>query len=256
LKVISLGLGTQSTTVYLLSSVGKIERADHAVFADPGAEHPKTYEMLEWLVAWKFFNKGIPIHVEKKSLYDDLMNRQNSTGQRFASIPAFSDNGGMIRRQCTKEYKIDSVIKKIRELHGLKPRQRMPMTESWIGISTDEASRMKDSILPRIINRYPLVELGWNRSDCRHWLKDNNFPLPVKSSCIFCPYQADSRWKELQKSEVWEKAVGVDRAIRNSSKRGIKEPIYLHRSRMPIENIEFGLQEDMFDDECEGYCGL
>ncbi len=256
MRVISLGLGTQSTVLYLLSSLGCIERADHAVFADPGAEAPRTYELLDWLLNWQKTNNGIPIHVVKKSLLDDLLNSQNSTGQRFASIPAFTANGGMVRRQCTKEYKIDSVVKKIRELYGLKPRKRMPMTEVWIGISTEEASRMKDSILPRITNRYPLVELGWNRSDCRHWLKENGFPLPVKSSCFFCPYQADTRWKELQKSDIWDKAIEVDRAIRNSSKRGIKEPIYLHRSRLPIEEIEFGLQGDIFEDECEGYCGI
>ena len=40
LKVISLGVGIQSTAVYLMSSIGyKIPRADVAIFADPGAEH-------------------------------------------------------------------------------------------------------------------------------------------------------------------------------------------------------------------------
>ena len=43
MKIISLGLGIQSTAMYIMSSLGKIERADYAVFADPGAELPDTY---------------------------------------------------------------------------------------------------------------------------------------------------------------------------------------------------------------------
>ena len=34
MKVISLGLGVQSTAVYMMSSLGRLPRADHAVFAD------------------------------------------------------------------------------------------------------------------------------------------------------------------------------------------------------------------------------
>ena len=84
MKVISLGLGVQSTAMYLMSSLNRIERVDHAIFADPGAELPRTYEILEYLQDWAKYNDGIPIHSVKKSLYDDLLNQQNSTGQRFA----------------------------------------------------------------------------------------------------------------------------------------------------------------------------
>ena len=49
----------------------------------------------------------------------------------------------MIQRQCTGQYKIQPVVKKVRELHGLKPRQRMPKTEMWLGITLDEIQRMK-----------------------------------------------------------------------------------------------------------------
>ena len=165
MKVISLGLGVQSTAVYLMSSLGYLERADHAIFADPGAELPDTYETLALLKDWAKYNNGIPIHVVSKSLYADLLKQKNSTGQRFAPIPAFTANGGMIRRQCTKEYKIEPVIKKTRELHGLRPRQRMPMTEMWLGISLDEIQRAKTSMLPRVQYYYPLIEEILTRGD-------------------------------------------------------------------------------------------
>lgn len=49
MRIISLGLGVQSTALYFLSSMGIIERADHAIFADPGAESQQTYDYLEFL---------------------------------------------------------------------------------------------------------------------------------------------------------------------------------------------------------------
>jgi len=262
MKIISLGLGVQSTTMYLMSSLGELDRADHAVFADPGAEHPETYELLDYVLNWQQENDGIPITFEKKSLYADLLNGTNSTGQRFASIPAFTNSeqgGGMLRRQCTKEYKVDVVVKIVRNLYGLKPRKRMPMTEFWLGITMDELMRMKDSPMPRVKYIYPLIDKRLRRSDCLKWLETYHFPIPVKSSCIFCPYQADKQWKRLKENhpESFEDTVAIDRAIRDASKKGVKELIYLHRSLKPLDEVDFGSQLDLFDESCDGgYCGL
>ena len=48
----------------------------------------------------------------------------------------------MGRRQCTEHYKVRPIRRKIRELLGLRKRQRIPSgatIELWLGISTDEA---------------------------------------------------------------------------------------------------------------------
>ncbi len=257
MKIISLGLGLQSSTMYLMSCLGELPRADYAIFADPGAEHPKTYEYLKWLLNWQKENDDIPIFVEKKSLYDDLLKQQNSLGVRIASLPTFTENGtGILRRQCTNEYKIEVVMKRVKNLHQLKRYARMKPTEIWIGITVDEASRMKDSPKFNITNKYPLIDLMMNRSDCRKWLESKDFPVPVKSSCVFCPYSSNGSWKRMkQDSEVWDKVVKVDNSIRSSGK--LKEKTFLHRSCKPIDEVYLQEdQEDLFDNECEGYCGL
>ena len=265
MKILSLGLGIQSTAVYLMSSLGYLERVDHAVFADPDAELSDTYKLLEYILEWQKLNNGIPIHVVKKSLYDDLLAQQNSQGKRFAPIPAFTKDKealkdsatGMLRRQCTGEYKIQPVMKKIRELHGLKPRKRMPMTQVWLGISLDEIQRCKTSMLPRVEYYYPLVEERMTRGDCMRFLEERGFNNVPKSACVFCPYHSDRNWKDLQYNhpEEFKKAVKVDEAIRDSSARGLDEPIYLHRSCKPLKDIEFADQQEMFMCE-EGFCGL
>jgi hypothetical protein len=258
MKIISLGLGVQSTAMYFLSSVNMIERADYAVFADPGAELPRTYEILEMLQDWAKYNNGIPIHVtNERNLLQDIMKAQNSRGVRWASIPAFTESGGMIMRQCTGEYKIQPVIKKVRELHGLKPRQRMPKTEMWLGITLDEIQRMKISQLPRINYIYPLIEQRMSRSDCMKTFKRFNFPIPPKSSCVFCPYHSDKNWKEIKEKlpEEWEKCVEIDNTIRDATKKGLNDKLYLHRSLTPLEKVQFADQQELFMCE-EGFCGL
>jgi hypothetical protein len=47
----------------------------------------------------------------------------------------------------------------------------------------------------------------------------------------------------------------VDKAIRDSSKRGSKDKMYLHRSLIPLKRIEFADQQELFMCE-EGFCGL
>tara|TARA_R110000823_G_scaffold117707_1_gene241301 strand:- start:310 stop:1086 length:777 start_codon:yes stop_codon:yes gene_type:complete len=258
MKIISLGLGIQSTAMYIMSSLGQIDRADHAIFADPGAELPDTYKLWDYLNIWKERNNGIPLVKKRKSLYDDLIKSQNSRGKRFASIPAFTESQGMVRRQCTGEYKINVVVQEVRRLHGLKKGQRMKPTEMFLGISLDEIQRMKESQLYNIDYKYPLIEQRITRSDCVRFLEEHGFHNVKKSSCTFCPFHNNRNWKEIKRDypDEWEKVIKVDRAIRDSSNRGSDDKLYLHRTLVPIE--EAYLQEDqeeLFMCE-EGYCGI
>ena len=262
LKVISLGMGVQSTAVYLMSSMGyKLKRADYAVFADPQAEHYKTYDMLKWLLKWKKENNGIPIIVNKDyNILKDILNSRNSLGAKWITIPAFGEKGGMIMRQCTGEYKIRPVQRSVRRLHKLKPRQRMKPTEMWLGISTDEIERMKDSRMYNIKYFYPLIYHGISRTDCVNFFKENNFPVPIKSSCVFCPYHSNSFWKDVQKENgaAWKTSVKVDKTIRNQSQKGEEDKLYIHNSCKPLEEIDFDdKQLPLFEGfDCEGHCGL
>ena len=262
MKIISLGLGVQSTAMYFMSNLGDIPRADYAIFADPGAEKQETYEMLDYCKVWAYKNKGIPILVnDEKNLYEDIKNGTNSKGKRLASIPAFSEHGGILRRQCTAEYKIFPVIKSVRALHNLKPRQRMKPTEMWLGISMDEMQRMKESQFYNVEYKYPLIDKRLKRVDCLRYLKDKGFPKPIRSACVFCPYHSNKEWIEIKKDrKAWNIAVEVDKSIRDLSSKGMNDKMYVHRYRKPLDEIEFDDgQIDMFegfDLECDGVCGL
>jgi len=37
----------------------------------------------------------------------------------------------------------------------------------------------------------------------------------------------------------------------------MSEPVYLHQSLQPLEEVDFNEDQiDLFDNECEGHCGL
>ena len=135
----------------------------------------------------------------------------------------------------------------------------MKPTEMWLGISTDEIQRMKWSRMYNIEYFYPLIYHNISRNDCVKFFKDNNFPVPVKSSCVFCPFHSDKFWLDIKKEngDAWKDSVRADRAIRDSSARGVKDKLYLHRSLKPLEEVDLNEDQlDLFEEECEGYCGL
>jgi hypothetical protein len=277
LKIISLGMGVQSTALYYMSSMGDIERCDYAIFVDTGREKKKTLDYLEnILLPWQHENNGIPvIVVRKKNLYTDLLNSVNSTGQRFSSIPAFTKNTdgttGMLRRQCTNEYKIEQVDRAIHDLYGLPAgKGKKPQTLVFKGISLDEIERLsipdtlwKIHVYPfvgyrvskKTTDKYPSKKM--TRLDIENWYISKGLPIPPKSACVFCPYQSDASYADMKENEPddFEAAVKVDYAIRNSTKKGIKNQVFLHDTLKPLDQIEFKKgSPDLWHGECSGGC--
>lgn len=268
LRVLSLGAGVQSSTLALMIAAGELEPIDCAVFADTQSEPAAVYRHLDWLEARLPF----PVHrVTAGSLRDQIMAATRGEQRMDARPPFFLSDGGMLNRQCTQDFKLIPIVRKVRELIGLKPRQRapkVPVVEQWIGISLDEAIRMKPSRLPYVVHRWPLIEQRMTRSDCLAWLKERAYPQPPKSACTFCPYHDDALWRDMRANDPdsWTDAVAVDRAIRNGvvnrhGKRLSPAQWYLHRSRKPLDEVDFRTAEEagqfrLFGNECEGMCGV
>jgi hypothetical protein len=276
--ILNLGAGIQSTAVYLLSMEGKLPKFDAAIFADTKAEPEAVYAHLKWLQ----LQKGAPIFIRSKgSLAAHLQKGINSTGGRFASIPAFTSpvegetkNLGRVRRQCTKEYKIEVIDRCIRrEILGLKPRQRIPKDVriiQYYGISWDErgrATRIYERSLEHkwLTVNFPLIETmkpPMTRWNCESYLEPRVPHQVVKSACVFCPFRQDDEWRKLKKNpKDWNRAVQVDEALRipgNVVNRKLDQKLYLHPSALPLVQIDFtDKQENLgFQNECDGVCGV
>lgn len=134
----------------------------------------------------------------------------------------------------------------------------------WIGISRDEAHRMKPSRVDYIENYWPLVNKGMSRNSCLEWMEKNKFPTPPRSACVFCPFHHDSEWKRLKEiePEEWSKAVEFEISLQAAAKTQevlIGTP-FLHQSCKPLSEVDFiepkETQGLLFGNECEGMCGV
>lgn len=273
LTSISIGWGVQSTTMALMAAYGEITpMPDCAIFADTGAEPAYVYETIERYKELLPF----PLHVVQKDegltaaiLKSSTPNENGDFTGRFAGAPFYttsdSDIGmGMLRRQCTREFKIDPITQKVRQLVGLKFRERAPKGEilasQWIGISWDEKQRMKMPKEKWLEHRWPLIELGMTRGHCLQWMKDHNLPLPNKSACSYCPYRSNAEWRDMKENhpEAFADAVVMDEAIRNGV-RGTTQQLYVHRSLTPLATADLtdaSSKQISFLDECDGMCGV
>ncbi len=270
LRALSLGAGVQSTTLALMAAHGAVGlMPDCAIFADTGWEPKAAYEHLDWLISPNALPFPVFI-VGPANMRDNLI--AAGRGKRWASITAFARSVdrrgnvsiGMIRRQCTGDYKIEPIRRKVRELVELT-RKRSPtfaVVEQWIGISFDEVVRMKPSREAWQRNRWPLIEERITRRDCLALLRERGYPDPLKSACIGCPFHDNSRWRAMRDhdEEAWRDAIDVDRAIRTGI-RGIRGEVCLHRSGVPLEGANLSTladhgQLDLWPNECEGMCGV
>ena len=247
---------------------------DYAVFADTGWEPQSVYDNIEWLESQVSF----PIHKVSngRNLLEDVTNGVNAQGHSWLTLPVYladrqGNAAGINWRQCTKNYKLDPIRRTVQDLLGVKPRQGLsPETnvEMWLGITTDEAMRVKPSRNWWIRHRYPLIDdLPMTREQCAEWFAERypNRRLS-RSACIGCPFRSSASWLEVMESEPeqFAEAVRLDQMIRSpehNAGRMFRKLAYLHHRRIPLEDavcldLDDKRESNQFINECEGHCGL
>lgn len=270
---LSLGVGVQSSTLALMAALGEIgPMPDAAIFSDTQDEPASVYRYLEWLEKQLPF----PVHRITKGRLSDvattLRTHRNGRDKWVASaIPMFFVNkAGKVEklpRQCTRDFKVRPIIKKCRQLAGIKRGERSVRVIQWIGISLDEVTRMRTSRDPWIQNRYPLVDLEMTRHDCLRWLDARGFPRPSRSACIYCPYKLNAEWRRMKEEEPeeFQRAVGVERRVQTVKAETTdrrKVVPFFHRSCVPLDQADLSTDDERgqgilagFNGECEGMCG-
>lgn len=246
IELISLGAGVQSSTMALMAAGGEIEPMPAgAIFADTGYEPRAVYEWLDWL------EKQLPFPVYRVAAYE---NRRGIFRQGQTQIPTHIE-GGFGKRQCTSNWKIVPLQRKIREIAGLTGRRvEDGAVTSWIGISLDEVHRMKPNREKWVTNRWPLIEKRISRHDCLRWMEAKRYPRPPRSACVFCPYKSDAEWLETREDA---EAMRIVRDVESILPKGE----YLHRDHLPIDEVDLSTDYDrgqlsLFGNECEGMCGV
>lgn len=267
MKILNLGWGVQSFTLAAMVALGELEPIDYAIHADTTHERSATYSFAAQWTPW-LEARGLKV-VTVKSDNDGISDQY---GGVYIPAHTATEKGGTLHRQCTGAWKIALIRNLIqrqrarrleiriaqRIFYGLNPKyEKLEQVEQWLGISLDEVERMKHSDVKYITHRWPLIEKRMTRNDCINWLQRHNLEVPVKSSCVFCPFHNRRAWYDMkaENGADWQKAVQVDEAIRKAQP---PYDLFVHSDRIPLVEIrspqDNGQLELFEQDECSGVC--
>ena len=228
----SCGGGIQSVAIAALIYSGTLPKPDIGFMTDCGYERLPTYTYMREVIIPKMKEIDVQFRMIQASDYTEITFFDN---KGFCKIPAFKkmSDGSVIkfRTRCNSTWKLDPAIRFMREL-GIEK------CENWIGISTDESRRARASTRKWITYKYPLIELGLSREHCIYEIAKVGWPLPVRSSCVFCPMQTKESWQTMKDKypEDWKKAVNVEKFIQARC-----PDVFLRKDCKPLSDTPYTL---------------
>lgn len=271
---LAFGAGVQSSALLLMCNKKELREKYNvplpsiAWFADTQGEPYWVYDQFSEL---QKLSTEVPVKMcTAGNLGEQYISGAVHKKNRFATLPVYTrgdgydSKRGRTMRQCTVEFKIIPQERAMKNFMGFKKGERVAGKKNvlcMMGISYDEAQRIKPNKTPWIDNYFPLCEERVTRDQCADLLKEYGWGEMRKSSCTFCPFRSDRAWLWLQENEpeIFAEAIAFDHAIRDQSKTGLKDKAYLHSSCRPLEEVDFthgGQMEFDFIGCDEGYCGL
>lgn len=192
------------------------------VFVNTEGEHPDTYCYMDYFEREFLAQRGLAItRLEPGSEYHS---KKASVG-----LEKYCLQKGIIPllavRWCSVEWKRDP-LQRWGKAHGVDIH--------LLGISTDEPRRVRDDSMVR----YPLIEAGINRAECRRGIQRAGLLIPRKSGCWFCPGAnlAARRLLYHEHPDLYERGIAMeDNASEHCQKRATLDPhgisLRQHRER-------------------------
>lgn len=250
----SFGGGPPSCALLVLNITGHVlPKADLVVFADTGAEHPKTYKAVEF---YRDYCKAHELRFEiVQSRFGSLEKAvlQNTPGRGATNIPIpiRTASGGQWPRHCTRAWKVVPIYNFLRQSFP-EGTFRLQFAMTW-----DEIWRMKESKLPRVTNVYPLIDARMGRDASIALLSQAGLLLPVRSSCYFCPMKGVGGWARMriEDPDLFERTANLEEAInrRLETRAGYDgQRVFLSGRLKPLRSAFPAGQQLLFGDD--GYC--
>lgn len=218
--ILSFGGGVNSTALMILL-VSNGEPLDEVVFADTGGELPETYEHLEHVRQY-LQHRAIPLtilahRIHGRDLYETCWHRK--------VIPS------ALWRWSTRDFKVRPIHRYYRTV-GCHISQ-------YLAIAYDEIERMRDSTVPLVTNLYPLVDRKISRNQCVSIIEDAGFPVPIKSSCFFCPFGSLDRWRFIHDNHpaLYSKAIALEENSKHFPLQRLTDQVFRHRASVTLREL-------------------
>ena len=241
-EILNYGGGRQTAAMCELIRTDRLPRPDRIVIADTGREKPSTWEYLAEIVQPRMASVGLTVEIAPRSLaYVDLYGHNGDL-----LLPVYTPTG-KLPAFCSNEWKQRVVTRYLRQ-------QGVEEHTSWIGFAWDERSRIKGTEG----RRFPLVEMGLTKADCRQIITDAGMPMPPPSSCWMCPNMGNSEWRYIRDHypDAWTQACALDEEIRDEDRARGNAGVWLHVSRQPLATAPID-DDDGRDGKLEGrQCSL
>jgi len=180
---VSWGAGVDSTAI-LVEFARRGIRPDWITFADTGAEKPETYayvwQFSQWLIAHAMPAPTIVYHSKKWANLEE-----SCTGN--STLPSLAFGG----HSCSLKYKRAPMDKWFNRNPAARAEWAAGRKISKvIGYEAGEQRRtfrVSKNVDPKYDYQYPLQTWGWDRARCIAEIRAAGLPVPMKSSCFFCP---------------------------------------------------------------------
>jgi len=174
--ILSYGGGVNSSALFFyLLNVGA--PLDAVVFADTQEETERTYDAVR--------------RMEEICKQRGIMFATVSAGSLYDYYEKKRCVMSVQKRDCTTKFKVAPIRKFLRQKYGKKETFTMN-----IGITYDEATRMKDSNVKYITNSYPFCDARISRRGNLDILREEGFTA-VKSGCKGCIYTKKVEWLKM-----------------------------------------------------------
>lgn len=218
--ILSFGGGVNSVAL-MLWLLKHSHPLDEVVFADTGVELPETYAYLPTvethLAAHEVKFTRIEGRVRGRDLYQTCWERR--------VIPS------AIWRWSTRDFKVRPIYRYYRSLKT--------QVIQYLAIAYDEFDRMRTSEVAFVTNVYPLVQNRLSRTDCVDIIQEAGLPMPIKSSCFFCPFSSLDRWKWLyeQHPDLYERAIALEEQSKHFPAQRLTDQIFRKRAVVPLREL-------------------
>lgn len=256
MKILSCGAGMQSTALALIScrqihgetKYPHVPRYDAVIYCDLGIEPVWVIDQVKF-IEHACLEAGIPFYILQSDLYRDYMDyfgKSRVSGMPFWTLDADGKPGRIGRRACTVDYKILMIQKFVRSyMLGYRPRQRLREEdigahELHIGFSLEEASRSFPSHHRMFENKFPLIDMGWERADTYRYNLEEWGLDSKASACLICPFHKNYFFQHIKHNFPADYANVVqfdDMLEQRQPLSKIKNRIFLSRSRKRIRDL-------------------
>lgn len=238
-QIWACGGGTQSGAIATLIRLGKLPRPDFAFMTDTGREKSSTWPFVDGFIRPALASVGLELTIVKAADFARLDVYWNDT----VLLPGYTTQNGQVGKLspfCSGKWKRDVAERWMRSI-GIETAR------NWIGISRDEARRIRAQHRAWLELWYPLIfEVPMFRYQCVELIRAQGWTDQIPhSACWMCPNLSDPEWLDMKISQPADFA----RACELEAETQIKDPhFFLHPSCVPLSQVDFTAQMTMLSD--------